>query len=206
MKCRAKNPAVCRYHGTVSQSSPMPLLSPARLTEAALRISSGELPLPVWFNSMYSSYATQPKLLDIIPSPLGDIAVVWEKQEDSDTARADFLRTGKQTTACRYRLADKGKIVGTMNFKHKGERELSVNGVDIAHELLGKGYGSALYLYAAKQLGRTGQVLINGNIQSYDAAELWKNLGKHHPENVSKRTEYGLNFRSIITTLDFTKQ
>jgi len=80
-----------------------------------------------------------------------------------------------------------------------------VDYADLEEPLKGKGYGTALYVYASKRLAQNGQVLRGSGVQSEDAQALWERFGKKFPKNVStveldyegrKQTAPILDFRS----------
>ena len=59
--------------------------------------------------------------------------------------------------------------------------------------LKGKGYGTALYVYTARMLGKENKVLRGSGLQSDDAQKVWDGFKKKFPNNVSKmnRDHYG---------------
>ncbi len=69
--------------------------------------------------------------------------------------------------------------------------------------LKGKGYGSALYVYAAKQLSKQGAVLRASGVQSDDAEGLWARLKKTMPTHVSQRTMSYDGKEQTYDVLDF---
>ena len=69
----------------------------------------------------------------------------------------------------------------------------------------GKGYGSALYVYAAKQLSKQGAVLRASGVQSDAAEALWARLKKTMPKHVSQRTIKTKNKTYTYDVLDFRK-
>lgn len=191
MKCQAKDPSKCRYHGhpeSLTSFIPIPVLP--RAAELGARVfTQGTKPtdIPIWWDTYYplqTNNLPKPVILDVIPSPLGDLVVIWEEQILSAKHISDLNEKGLTSSACRYRRLADGKSVGALVLKHQGETDISVNASDVSETLRGRGYGSALYLYAAKQLGTTGRRLTRGTIQSPDAMDLWNNLLKHYPKFV----------------------
>lgn len=73
----------------------------------------------------------------------------------------------------------------------------------VMEPLSGKGYGTALYLYTARKLGKKNLVLKGSSIQTPYALKVWENFSKKMPANVSiiSRTYKGENH--ISSTLDF---
>jgi len=71
--------------------------------------------------------------------------------------------------------------------------------------LVGKGYGSALYVYAARQLGKEGKVLRGSGTQTDYAKGAWKGFKKNIPNRVTQvTTTYRGNDEDHLA-LDFTK-
>jgi len=216
MKCRAKNKETCRFHGDPKNNllankftEPYKLLNAGQLSERALADIPTDVTKPLWWSHLYGSKVEagvlEPKILDVLPSPVGDIAVVWEEQMMTDRALTQLTEKNRKMSVCRYRLMSDGSSVGGVVLNHDDETHLSVNASDVDVQLKGKGYGSALYLYTAKQLATAGKVLTNGRIQSHDAADMWASLQKHHPQNVTKVTVRTGNGRTTTTTLDLNK-
>lgn len=88
---------------------------------------------------------------------------------------------------------------------HDDEKDVRVNSSYVNDDLRGKGYGSTLYVYTAKQLATTPRRLVNGNIQSPDAVELWNNLKKYYPNNITSTIIPNKWGRTHITYFDLAK-
>lgn len=56
-------------------------------------------------------------------------------------------------------------------------------------ELRGKGYGTAMYVYAARRLAQDGKVMKASGVQSPEAKRLWDRFQARFPNNVNPLTE-----------------
>jgi hypothetical protein len=309
-ECRAEHPDKCKFHGvpdqTVTAEGMYQSYVLAQQKTSALG-SAFESPLawdgeqPAWWSSYreeaekHPHFPTSPELLDVIDSPAGKLAVVWQDVSHEDRQEWFLSENGMGLHTCEYRSVETGAKVGYVNmaymddeafersyghdefsaFRYKerwgsgsygfdaeigegyGDRDLQgeklteqrrtvwlaavrsndhredsagerlssygVSEEDIpANEaklvkdlklfskeikkditrrrkywdtpnidyskvddsLKGSGYGSALYVYAARKLGQKGKRLRGSGIQTPAAQAVWKRFGEKFPDNV----------------------
>lgn len=194
MRCQAKNPTTCRAHGIESG-----ILTPKQLQVRAFNNSSSEIDKPLWWEQYYPKRANA-KILDSFDTPVGKVVVIWEENDNAEKDPGDPAFD----TTCRYRKLSNGKSVARLSMKHDHETDLRVNSSYVNDDLRGKGYGSTLYVYTAKQLATTGRRLTNGNIQSPDAVDLWNNLKKHYPDKIISTLVANRWGRTFTTYFDLT--
>lgn len=142
VKCRAKDPANCSYPGHKSLHAPvqgkvediqqffnveLPSISenvtftgtPATLTRRAMRSSlSWKGAKPKWWNKFYEESASnplfpsQPELLDIVDSPAGKLAVVWQPENQDKNEISKTLDSGIGVSTCYYKSVETGETLG----------------------------------------------------------------------------------------------
>lgn len=116
--------------------------------------------------------------------------------QDDERIEADL-----QQAAADYRLEMEQKL------KNTRDPYVEFSRMDDHPELMGQGFGTALYIYAARRLGKDGKRLTASGVQSGDAKGLWENLRKNFPTRVKNaRKTYGFDYRrrtSTSVTLDF---
>jgi hypothetical protein len=95
--------------------------------------------------------------------------------------------------APRKEMQDKIKHFGTPYIDYS-----SVNG-----NLKGQGFGTALYLYSARQLGKQGRTMRASGTQTDDAQAVWKRFKKAFPDNVSSIKRNMNNRRTVHPMFDF---
>lgn len=136
-RCRAADPATCREHGQphaapessisafkqfMGLSSPVPL--PADIVDAAVNSPLAyKGKKPQWWKKYEQEaqknpqLATRPELIDVIDSPVGSLAVVWEDQ--SQMSNDTFvLRVGSGMNSCTYRSMETGEILGYIKMNY----------------------------------------------------------------------------------------
>lgn len=73
----------------------------------------------------------------------------------------------------------------------------------ITDELQGTGLGTAMYIYAAKRLGKEGKTLRGSGSQSSKALDLWDRFRANFPDNVSTVEIEWYGNQSVLPILDF---
>lgn len=142
VKCRAKDPANCSYPGHKSLHAPVQShikdmrqffgealpspktissLShkPASLTQHAAKTSlTWKGDKPSWWNKFYEESASnphlpsQPELLDVIDSPAGKLAVVWQPESQDKADDGMTITSGIGVSACYYKSIETGRTLG----------------------------------------------------------------------------------------------
>lgn len=133
-KCRAKDPSKCTYHGTALTAESMyqsfvaakktekvekPLTGSARMVDRALNCSlSWDGEEPEWF-TQYSKEAqnnlhlpTTPVILDVVDSPAGPLAVVWNDESQRKQDLGASLGSGYTATMIQYKSMATGESYG----------------------------------------------------------------------------------------------
>jgi hypothetical protein len=342
--CQAKDPSTCRHHGhpVVSHANKAvdlqnkinealgskitvpsePLQSKNPLINQALNSDmdwKGEK--PDWWETYKAESENDPdipgtpKLLDVIDSPSGKLAVVWHDEATEDKAKSLTLDSGYGSPACYYKSVETGEVVGyvrtayidedtlkrsfgddefavwRMRSRYGGTRypftrdddtmmlgdrnlegeellakrrqiwvaahrdleksitrpdgsyaayyNISVNDIPddaqvakdlkalskkprkemqdkIKHfgvpyidyssvdgNLKGQGFGTALYLYSARQLGKQGKTMRASGTQTDAAQAVWKRFKKAFPNNVSSTRRTMYNRTTVHPMFDF---
>ena len=127
-ECRAKDPSTCWKHGSVSAesmyqsyvSSTLVRKEPAThpVSAAGVFSSSWTGKAPKWWKK-YESKAmadeqlpTKPELIDIIDSPAGPLAVVWQNESQADNDRSVTMSSGMGVSVCYYKSVKTGETLG----------------------------------------------------------------------------------------------
>ena len=134
-QCRAKDPATCRHHGNPLEATTAPLTAEGMFqsyiqtrpkadgTKSAVgsAIQSNlqwDGAKPDWWAEHEQSaldhklIPTKPELLDVIDSPVGKLAVVWQQVSHSKTDKGVVLGSGMGLNVCSYRSFETGEEVG----------------------------------------------------------------------------------------------
>lgn len=142
-RCRSDNPAQCRYHGTPAVKSGISGFFGSRLpqnmktptvtdsgtpTTIAARAETVPLkysgPEPTWWKKFADESAahpdlpSNPEILDVIDSPLGKLAVVWQQDDQEDR---NIISSGLGIKACYYKSFKTGENVGHVKILHKSD-------------------------------------------------------------------------------------
>lgn len=331
-KCRAKDISKCPYHGAVTAEG----MYQSFIREQMGRNSSTSIPItaalksslawkgeiPTWWDAYKNQTMNDaelpntPELLDVIDSPEGKLAVVWQKNSQESQDRNMTLESGMNVNICYFKSFETGEKVGyiklsAMNdeamehsfgkdefspfryqarysgkryhfYERNGDRNLTGEGLQekrreiwldamraqgvgvrnaenvyvearnltkehipddstVAKDLKkfstefskeinnarkyfkipfvdfssvnssvsGAGYGTSLYVYAARRLGVQGQVLRGSGTQTDEAKNLWAKLKKNFPQNVSTvKLTYSRTYSQAVKTFpifDFRK-
>lgn len=145
-KCHAKDPSTCRFHGHALQNQASALqdkinnllASPVKKEPAIL--SSGVLvskalesnlnydgPKPKWWKKYAKDLAadselpTQAKLLDVIDSPVGPLAVVWQEESVSQKDRGVSLDSGMGVHVCYLKSMETGEDYGYVKMAYTND-------------------------------------------------------------------------------------
>ena len=73
----------------------------------------------------------------------------------------------------------------------------------VGEVLRGSGFGSAMYIYAAKRLGADGRVLRASGSQSAEAVAMWVRMSEKLPDNVTSVEAEWLGEKKVNPALDF---
>lgn len=189
-KCRAKDPKSCRYHGVVDDSGvnqiiptlDKPVPDPVFNGPMGSAMSSslewqGEK--PKWWNKYVKSsesnvYApSSPVLLDVIDSPMGKLAVVWEDNSQADGDKYSSLDSGMQVSSCSYISMDTGETLGYV-------KTSSIN-----EESFTRSFGDdefTIFRYYSRYTGYTIRELDNGEDKLLKSHNLEKKFRKSTSE------------------------
>lgn len=141
-RCRAKDRATCPKHGhsnpelnlaafkeflRPSARELSAVKDPAAIVgvaaNSALEYQGGK---PAWWKKFEGdattnpSLPTRPELVDVIDSPAGPLAVVWENQSQLATD-AFILRSGRGIHSCSYRSMETGEVLGYIKMDYVDE-------------------------------------------------------------------------------------
>lgn len=138
--CKAKNPAACRFHGNplngvrpevaqmykeyvasqVIKTKPMQSTNPA-INSALQSPLKWEGVKPSWWDEYVAEaeanpfLPVSPELIDIIDSPVGQLAVVWQEESHSESDINVNLSGGFNLKVCYLKSVDTGEILGHLN-------------------------------------------------------------------------------------------
>lgn len=139
VRCRAKDPATCRNHGSPVSTVPLSELTVADLAvsyrekidvaKAEVKKNSAveasllsdlawEGDQPAWWAQFsedarnHDLYPTEPELLDVIDSPAGQLAVVWSEHCHDIRARWIPISKGIKVSSLQLHSVDSGEEVG----------------------------------------------------------------------------------------------
>lgn len=136
--CRAKDPSACRYHGVeVTADS----LFASYMKDSSSRTqnhgspvgSAVESPLswegrkPKWWKkylkeSETSNLPTTPQIIDVLDSPAGQIAVVWENESQLANDRGVTMDSGYGMHVCYYKSMKTGENLGYVKMAYVDDR------------------------------------------------------------------------------------
>lgn len=133
-KCQAVDETTCPFHGVPVQSAPdfdagleQHMKEQAALTrvmgsgntvakamESSLKYEGEK---PKWWvkyqnDAANNTFSSSTELIDVIDSPLGKLAVVWEEESQSKQDAYSLLDSGMGLHVCRYKSFDTGEDVG----------------------------------------------------------------------------------------------
>lgn len=134
-KCKAKDPKNCRYHGTglykgtktkaeLNQVVPLlvkPVPDPVFNGPVGDAMTSGmvwEGEKPVWWDEYVNKSesnlwaSSTPVLLDVIDSPEGKVAVVWDEFSQADNDKRISWDSGMKVSLCSFVSVETGKQMG----------------------------------------------------------------------------------------------
>jgi hypothetical protein len=141
-KCEAADPSKCRYHGNpdakgaVTANTLMEEYAKQQKTSApaagnAVPVNSAvasslnwESDLPSWWKKYEKELGShplspiKPELLDVIDSPEGQLAVVWEKHSHVKGDLSAPFEEGMEINRCAYRSMKTGEVVGYVKMTH----------------------------------------------------------------------------------------
>jgi hypothetical protein len=141
-RCRSDNPAQCRYHGTPVPSAtsissffgknlPKNLQSkkvstnetPVSITNRAETVALGYTgEQPKWWKKFaeeseaHPTIPSRPELLDVIDSPVGKLAVVWQPDDQEDR---NIIYSGLGIKACYFKSFKTGEDLGHVKIQYK---------------------------------------------------------------------------------------
>jgi hypothetical protein len=142
--CRANNPKICPHHGTpvelnqatVLQSkiqavlatpdevNPRLLASSQLIDNAATSSLKWEGEQPTWWaeykrdSENHELVPTTAELIDIIDSPEGKLAVVWQNESQREMDSGISLGSGYGTRICYFKSVETGKTLGFVNMAY----------------------------------------------------------------------------------------
>lgn len=146
-KCHAKDPSTCRFHGRALQNQASALqdkinnlLATAPAKKESVLPTSGSLvnqalgsdlnydgPKPKWWKKYVKDLAndselpTQAKLLDVIDSPAGSLAVVWQEESVSQKDRGVSLDSGMGVHVCYLKSMETGEDLGYVKMTYTND-------------------------------------------------------------------------------------
>lgn len=143
-KCQAADEATCPHHGEPVQSAPnfdaglekhlteqaaLTRVMGARNTVTSAMESSltyqGEK--PSWWKEYQETslndaeLPSKTELMDVVDSPMGKLAVVWEEQSQDDVDRDVTLDSGMGVNVCKYKSFETGETVGHVSLTHMSD-------------------------------------------------------------------------------------
>lgn len=142
-RCQSNDPAHCRHHGTPATQSGIssffgnmlpqsmkqePVKTSFNPVETAQRAETASLQYtgeqPKWWKKFAETSAadpdlpSQPELLDVIDSPVGKLAVIWQPDDQEDR---NILSSGLGIKACYYKSFKTGEEFGHVKILHKSD-------------------------------------------------------------------------------------
>jgi hypothetical protein len=126
-KCTAQNgPATCRNHGTPGVSAESMYQSylndqpSGKVSQALTSELSWDGKVPRWWKKYtkdlanHSHLPTTAKILDVIDSPAGKLAVIWQEKSHEPTDVHVIHESGQNVSICYYKSVETGETLGYM--------------------------------------------------------------------------------------------
>jgi hypothetical protein len=147
-RCRAKGGrATCKDHGTPVPSvsaegmfqsfmnSQPGAVAPGSAKSRINRAASSNLEYtgkkPEWWSKFrekamnHEVFPVEPQLLDVIDSPVGELAVVWQDQTHKDAEVSLAYSNAMNVRVCEYRSVDTGEVVGYVKATNMDEAAIA---------------------------------------------------------------------------------
>lgn len=142
-KCGAKDPSTCRYHGKPQTKTFVNQITTPKVTPAQQDIQYAgpvgdalksnlvwEGEQPSWWKEYVHQTETDevnpttPKLVDVIDSPAGKLAVLWQETSQERPDRSASTDSGMQVNICYFKSFETGETIGYLKATTMNERSL----------------------------------------------------------------------------------
>lgn len=190
-KCQAQDPSTCRYHGNPVSAGALELYNKflAKQTVAPFaddKLSATEKAItsslnwqgnpPAWFKK-YADKAsgkevlsTNPEILEVIDSPLGKLAVVWEETSQFDEDVNNSLDSGYTVQTLQYRSFKTGEKLGFIKLSSMTDEsfERSFGNDEFTEFRYAQRYHGVNYKFKEGQEGTNRYILGSRNLEGND--------------------------------------
>lgn len=150
IKCQAKDPAKCRYHTTLyeapafseqakslydhylaTKDTPAGFTLPKSISNIAVESSLNyEGVQPKWWKEYQDAAASdeqlpaKAELIDVIDSPVGKLAVVWQDESHEEMDRDLTLDSGMGVNICYYKSFETGETLGFVKMTSMDDKSI----------------------------------------------------------------------------------
>lgn len=140
-------------------------------------------PEPRWLENFENEYAerfpeSRPEIIDVIDTYEGQMAVVWQPHS-LDPRDQNLQRDGWAVREVALISMTGGHSFGKLKISPSSDDYAAASSMEIDERIAKDGHSSALYVYAARMLGRGGQVLAGNTSDGGKSKNDWNSLAKN---------------------------
>jgi hypothetical protein len=167
-------------------------------------------PEPVWLEGYQQHFeqkfpGSKPEIIDVIDTYEGKMAVVWSPYSLNPTDQA-IQRDGWAVREVSLVSMSDGYKFGGLRISPSNDEVATASVAQIDERIAQDGHSAALYVYAARMLGREGQALAGNTSDGGESKADWNSLYKNKfvPSEIRTITHSG-GFPMTKPVLDFRK-
>lgn len=145
IRCQAKDPKTCKHHGTPANELSVDVLYKSYLETKKQEVNKTKYIMdsalesnlawngkqPSWWKEYVAKaehdedIPLTPELLDVVNSPAGPLAVVWQDESQEDGDRQLTLKSGVGVKICYYKSFKTGETLGYVKMAYSNDTSIA---------------------------------------------------------------------------------